>query len=134
MQMKLIYRAMQHYDIHPTQFEVLRILEKAGKSNQTDIARLARVSNASIGTSIRRLEKIGLVERSADANDLRATYVELSEKGREYAASARSYAEKFGKVKYKGFTPEELAQYRFFLERMRDNYQQYYEEAEGKKD
>lgn len=132
--MRIAYLEMQNYDLHPSQFQVIHTLERAGKSKQTDLARKAGVSSASIGTSVRRLEKIGLVRRTSDDADLRATYVELTDKGNKYARAAERYMAQLGEVKYGGMAATDIAQYKACLMKIRDNLEHYYSQLEGDKE
>ena len=86
---------------------------------------------ASVGMSMRRLEKAGLVKISADTNDLRAKNIELTEKGEKLAAAARESGEKLAAIKYEGLSSRQIQSYSGTLQKIRENVQKYYEELEG---
>lgn len=130
MQMRIVYNERRDNELHPAQFQLIRLLETVDKISQTELARKAGVSNASVGTSMRRLEKIDLVRRTPDKGDRRVVYVALTPKGREYARSAKKYIMKLGEVKYDGFTRQELDCMKSLLARVYDNYVRYYEKLE----
>ena len=51
-------------------------MAKFGKCNQIDIARKLGISGASVGVSVRRLEKAGLIKISNDANGLTSRQIQ----------------------------------------------------------
>jgi len=132
LQLKCTFRQLHDADIHPGQFHILMMMAALGRCNQIDIARNLGVSGASVGTSVRRLEKAGLVEKSVDKSDMRATNIELTEKGKKLAAAAKTNGEKLTNVKYKGLTPQQIESYSEVLQIIKDNVQKYYDELEGR--
>src|SRR5687768_12173497 len=63
-------------DLHPTDYKVLGILERAGPLSAGDIARHSGLANASVTNLIDRLEQKGFVRRVADPADGRRVMVE----------------------------------------------------------
>lgn len=134
MQMRIVYNEHQDLDLHPGQLLIVRLLAFSGKTNQSELAKKANVSNACAGTSVRRLERIGLVRRGPDESDLRSVCVELTDKGKAYADSINKYFVRLSGVKYRGFSGEDLTRYKALLKQIHDNFEQYYIELEGNRD
>ena len=78
-----LYRLLQGEKIHPGQPPILKLLmEKDGRS-QCELACIIGVSRASLGVSLRRMEKAGLITRTPDEKDSRYNMVYLTEEGKE---------------------------------------------------
>jgi DNA-binding MarR family transcriptional regulator len=63
-------------ELHPTDYKVLGILERAGPLSAGEIARRSGLANASVTNLIDRLEQKGFVRRVADPADRRRVMVE----------------------------------------------------------
>ena len=96
--------------------------EMAGERwSQRDVARIMRVSPATVAVSLKTLERDGYVERSADEQDARRNRVALTDKGR---AAVKLCGESFRAVDERmlsGFSPGEKEQRGGFLVRMTEN-------------
>ncbi|MFY2859201.1 MarR family winged helix-turn-helix transcriptional regulator [Mycobacterium sp. THU-M104] len=69
-------------DLTLAQLSILVTLLDRGPIRMTDLATHERVRTPTTTVAIRRLEKIGLVERSRDPSDLRAVLVDITQRGR----------------------------------------------------
>ncbi|MGE4365327.1 MAG: MarR family winged helix-turn-helix transcriptional regulator [Mycolicibacterium sp.] len=69
-------------DLTLAQLSILVALLDRGPIRMTDLAAHERVRTPTTTVAIRRLEKIGLVERSRDPSDLRAVLVGITKRGR----------------------------------------------------
>jgi DNA-binding MarR family transcriptional regulator len=72
------------------QATTLRALAIEGDRRSTDLSRHLGVSPSTLTRNLDRLEDRGLVERSVDANDRRATRISLTATGRKAAAAAEA--------------------------------------------
>ncbi len=102
----------------------LPILEQASMNEnctQKEIAETLCVSPPSIATSIKRMEKAGLLEKTADENDLRNNHIKLTDKGRELTNNCREVFNGIDEKMFNGFTSEECEQMVLFFERMINN-------------
>ncbi|MEV6348057.1 MarR family transcriptional regulator [Actinoplanes sp. NPDC051851] len=75
----------------PVALGVLRRLDREGPSRITDLARLERTSQPGMTQLVGRLERAGLVLRTADAQDGRVVLVEVTEEGRALIARTHAY-------------------------------------------
>lgn len=77
-------RTLNKYGLYPGQPSILFAMARMGKLTQNDLARELGVSKASIGVSLRRMEKAGFVKRVQDKDDTRCNRVMLTKKGMDY--------------------------------------------------
>ena len=104
-------------NLHPTDYKVLGILERAGPMAAGDIARATGLATASVTDLIDRLERKGLARRIRDGQDRRRVVVEpagdrVSAARELFASTRRSLAQLFAR-----YTDRELAVIADFLER-----------------
>jgi DNA-binding MarR family transcriptional regulator len=88
-----IDRALHPHGLGASDFEVLDILasespEEGGQCRVQSIAERVHLSQSALSRLIGRLEKDGLVERSACQEDRRGVWVALTRKGRDLHAEA----------------------------------------------
>ncbi|WP_054811521.1 MarR family winged helix-turn-helix transcriptional regulator [Nocardia arizonensis] len=83
-------KALQQHDIGLSEFETLDRLVDAncGDYRMSDLAGDIHLSQSALSRAVARLERDGLVERSMCAEDRRAVFVCLTEKGRALHARA----------------------------------------------
>lgn len=70
-------------DLTPTDAALLEYFSRNGPVRLSDLAARQRVDKSTITPQVRRLEEKGLVQRSADPRDGRATLLSISVQGRE---------------------------------------------------
>ncbi|HET9650975.1 MAG TPA: MarR family transcriptional regulator [Usitatibacter sp.] len=75
----------EHFDLTGAQFDVLMILaDHPGRAfRQHELAQMLLVNRATAGSVLERMERKGLLARSADPEDRRAMRVTLTRKGRQ---------------------------------------------------
>ncbi len=116
-----IHRAAAKHGMHFGQLPILELLAKQGSCTQRELADILHVSPPSITNSVKRMQKAGLLEKTVDSDDLRYNNITITEEGRKYAAQCRKLFDQVDKQMVEGFSPEELAQFTNFLQRMIDN-------------
>lgn len=82
-------RILSKYGLYPGQPALLFAIEKSARPTQNDLAKDLSISKASVGVSLRRLEKGGFVKRVRDKADTRCIRVALTARGQEYARWCR---------------------------------------------
>jgi DNA-binding MarR family transcriptional regulator len=75
-------------DLTLAQLSILMTLQEFGPMRMTALASHQRVRTPTVTVAIRRLQKLGLVERSRDATDLRAVVVGITPHGHAMRCSA----------------------------------------------
>lgn len=84
---------------------------------QKELAEKIQLKAASISVMIRRMEKVGLVERKGDRDDLRISRVYLTAKGSNILGIVEGKMKTLQQKCFQGFTPEEkVLLRRFFLQ------------------
>jgi DNA-binding MarR family transcriptional regulator len=68
-------------DLTLAQLSILMTLQERGPMRMTALASHQRVRTPTVTVAIRRLEKLGLVDRSRDSTDLRAVVVGITPRG-----------------------------------------------------
>ncbi|MCT2591798.1 MarR family transcriptional regulator [Streptomyces sp. N2-109] len=79
-----------HPDLEPAAYGLLVRLEDAGPQRATDLAAYFGVGKATMSRQLSALERLGLVSRTRDPADGRASLVELAEVGRTRFTRVRS--------------------------------------------
>ena len=75
-------------DLTLAQLSILMALQECGPMRMTALASHQRVRTPTVTVAIRRLEKLGLVERSHDPTDLRAVVVGITPHGHAMRCNA----------------------------------------------
>lgn len=118
---KCNFLLMEDDKMHPGQMAILLKMRENGPSNQRMLAKELDCSPASIGVSMKRMEKAGLVRKAADPKDSRGTRVELTEQGRQVAEKNETLMEILGKRRLAGFQKEEIEILNGYLMRIKEN-------------
>lgn len=125
--MELILERLREYwewqDLHSlsgltrSQLSLLLALSEYPGCRVQDTARRLDLTAPTISIGVRRLEKMGLVERAADPTDQRAVCLYLSARGRRVAAKARAVRAQKLNVMLGVLTPEEQESLLMLLEK-----------------
>lgn len=79
----LFLQSFEGQTITPTQLAIMATLLRHGPLSQIALGRITAIDTASLSTMLRRLEDLGLVERTASETDQRVNLVRLSPMGEE---------------------------------------------------
>jgi DNA-binding MarR family transcriptional regulator len=121
MHMQNIMRVNEKYGLYPGQSRILHTVSELDGSMQKELADRLGVSPASMAVSIKRMQKAGLLAKSADMNDLRSNRICVTEKGRRIQADSISDFINHDNRLLKGFGPAEIAQLDDYLTRLQVN-------------
>lgn len=124
--MKCSFLLMDDERMHPGQIALLMTMKALGPSNQRTLAKKMNCSPASIGVSVKRLEKTGLLEKQADERDMRTTRVALTHQGMLLAKKSEAVVNGLMQRKYDGFSEEELTDMNGYLTRIKDNMENFH--------
>lgn len=100
---------------------ILEYVAHHDQCTQREVADFMKVSPASIATSVKRMQKAGLIEKVADNSDLRYNRLNITDKGRELTYKCRKDFDKVDAKMFSGFSDEECEQLSCFFERMINN-------------
>ena len=95
--------------------------DQGKKISQRELARLLRLSPATVAVSLQNMEKCGYVHREIDPADARRNLLSLTEKGRDAVEQCGNAFRAVDEQMLSGFTPEEQEQLSGFLIRMMNN-------------
>ena len=104
-----------------SQIPILLHVERNPGCTQTDIAEHLGVSSPSIATSIKRLQKAGMLEKRADETDMRRNHIELTERGHSTVARGRACYDQVVSRMLQGFSDSELDVLASLLLRLEEN-------------
>lgn len=116
-----IHRAAAENNIYFGQLPILEYVEQHDGCTQRELAEQLQVSAPSIATSVKRMQKTGLLEKTPDQNDLRCTRITITAKGRKLAEKSRMSFDEIETRMFVGFTEEECEQLGGYLNRMIGN-------------
>ncbi|RZI42449.1 MarR family transcriptional regulator [Herbaspirillum sp. HC18] len=111
-------RDLAKYDMTHAQFGIfLRLLQGQAKT-AADLARELMTDTGAMTRSLDRLEEKGFIRRNRSCVDRRIVEVELTDKGRQLADSMTAVAIEALNHHLRGFSVEEVDQFKGFLRRM----------------
>jgi MarR family transcriptional regulator, organic hydroperoxide resistance regulator len=100
---------------------VLKMLTERDGRTHTELAEQLHVSPPTISKMVQRMEKASFVVRKPDEHDQRVSRVYLTEAGRAVMADVRRAMDELDAETFAGLSDEEMATFRAFLTRIRDN-------------
>jgi DNA-binding MarR family transcriptional regulator len=113
-------RRLAEFDMTHAQYGIFSRLQSA-PSTAADLARSSMTDTGAMTRMLDRLEEKGFVQRSRSSTDRRIVEVSLTDKGRQIADRMREVAVDMLNHHLRGFTPEEVEQFKTFLRRMINN-------------
>lgn len=81
----------------------------------------------SLTTMLERMEKQGLITRIQDPSDKRKTLLYLTDKARSLKNDYDEVSNQMGDIYYRGLSEEEIRQFEGFLDRVRNNLEEWME-------
>ena len=96
-------------DLTLAQLSILMTLQEGGPMRMTALAAHQRVRTPTATVAIRRLKKLGLVERSSDPTDLRAVVVRITPHGQAICCDALATRHVLLAAMLKALSPEDHA-------------------------
>ena len=117
-----LHREISKHGLYMGQLPILECVMKNDGCTQVQVAQAMRVSPPSIATSVKRMQKAGLLQKTMDETDQRCNRLSVTEKGKQLALSCRKSFDKVDSQMFQGFTPEECALLGDFLDRLIANH------------
>lgn len=121
MHHRKIEKLVDKTGLHRAQHRMLMTLSDRAFDSQAELAAMLEISTATVAVSLKKLERDGYIRKTAKAEDSRANFVQLTEKGKQVVENSREIFEYIDKQAIKNFTEEELVLLRTYLKRMYDN-------------
>ena len=116
-----IYKAAKNNGLYRGQRTILEYIRKNKNCTQKMLAEHLGVSPPSIATSIKRMQKAGLLDKVQDQNDLRNNLLVLTEKGEDISEKCRADFNKVDKQMFRGMNEEELEMLCAYIDKITDN-------------
>ncbi len=113
--------ALSGLKIYRGQPDILAYLLSNGDCSQKELADSLGVSPASIATSLKRMSRAGLIERTPDETDRRINRLRITDAGRDVFFAGKAECDKIDKIMFTGFEESEIAQLSDMLSRIADN-------------
>lgn len=114
---------ISHTGIHPRQMPMLRLLEKRDGVSQSELCKMLGIKPSTVTVSLKRMEKMGLVQREQDARDQRVIRVFLTEKAKNIVQETREILEEYEQITLQGLSEAEICLLRRMLEQVWRNVQ-----------
>ena len=121
MHRRKIEKLVDKTGLHRAQHRMLMTLSDREFDSQAELAAMLEISTATVAVSLKKLERDGYIRKTAKAEDSRANFVQLTEKGKQVVEDSREIFEYIDEQAIKDFTDEELVFLRTYLKRMYDN-------------
>jgi DNA-binding MarR family transcriptional regulator len=116
-----IYKAATKNGLYIGQLPILEQVHDCETCTQKELSEHLGVSAPSIATSVKRMQKAGLIEKTHDSEDLRRTLIHLTKKGKELSELCRKDFDQIDQKMFRGFSEEECSTLSNFVERMQHN-------------
>lgn len=119
--MHRLEQELRPYGVTFTQYNVLRIVQGAGPSGQSQFAIADRLvaPTPDVPRLLRRMEIMGLVKRTQDRNDKRVLNVRLTPRGTELLRQMESFVKKVDVAFFPNLTKAQLKTINSLLNAMR---------------
>lgn len=117
----LIHRLAIKNELYFGQFPILEYVKHNDMCTQKDIADFLQISPPSVATSIKRMQKTGLLDKIHDESDLRCNRITITEKGIESYEICKHDFNDIDEQMFKDFTEEECELFYSFLGRVHNN-------------
>lgn len=114
----MLDRALAQYDMTHAQLGIFLKLLHGDANTAADLARELTADTGAVTRTLDRLEEKDFVQRRRSLEDRRVVEVELTAKGRALADQMTLVAITTLNHHLRGFSPDEIAQFKSFLQRM----------------
>ena len=116
-----ITKSAQQAGLYYGQPMILEYIMNNNLCTQKDLAKSLHISPASVATSIKRLEKSGLISRITDENDSRKNRLSVTESGLAAIKNFREICDCTDREMFKDFTEEECEILNNLMKRLYNN-------------
>ena len=116
-----VHNLLSDTGVWGSQIPILVHVKRNPGCTQRDIAEHLGVSNPSIATSIKRLQKAGMLEKKADPTDMRCNHIELTGRGRDVVERGRACYDQVVGQMLQGFSDKDLEVLTRLLTRLEEN-------------
>jgi DNA-binding MarR family transcriptional regulator len=116
-----LHRALAESGLFFGQLPILQYIAEHNNCTQKQLADTLQVSAPSIATSIKRMQKSGLLKKTTDEGDLRCNRISITEKGQELVALGTRVFDVIDQRMLQGFSEKECEELLCYLDRLIKN-------------
>jgi DNA-binding MarR family transcriptional regulator len=109
----------QRFGLSVPEWRIMAVLGDAGPLTQRDLTRLTLMDKVAVNRACKVLEERGLAYRRPNEQDGRSHHLDLTETGVRMRDDIMPLALEMERRLFSNFAPEEVAQFRHLLERVR---------------
>jgi MarR family transcriptional regulator for hemolysin len=121
----------QRLGLAAAQMPVLYALKDGASSTQTELARMAHIEQPTMAQLLARMERDGLIRRTANPDDKRSSLVSLTPRALKQLPAAREVLREGNKLALEGFTEREVETLIRLLQRVLKNVEPMVEQSEA---
>lgn len=126
LESKAKYNLLKKINIYEGQPDILAYIYMHKNTTQYDIARYLGISRASVGISLKRMEKSGYIVVSKNEENKRSTCVNITDKGVKVLVKADMALNDFMNCKFDGFSDKEIEAYLILMRKLKRNLKKMY--------
>lgn len=108
-------------EVDMQQNPILQYVKANPQCTQVELAKALAVSPASIASSIKRMQKTGLIQKEVNEKDLRQNRLSITQKGLETSEQCKAIAQSLNHKMFDGFSEQELEELENYLGRLIHN-------------
>lgn len=116
-----VHKAAVRNGLYCGQLPILEFAMENDGCTQRELSEVLQVSAPSIATSVKRMQKAGLLEKVADKCDQRCNRITVTARGREFAHRCREDFDGIDEQMFSGFDDCECVQFHSYIKRLIDN-------------
>lgn len=131
MHRRLVEKRVEQTGVFRSQHMTLMYISSHEGCSQKEIADAHQVSGAAVAVNLKKLEKMGLVERVCDTHDSRCNRITITPAGADVVRRSRCIFEMIDNRMFSTLTPDELAVFRRCLDKIRDQLIEMIDEADA---
>jgi DNA-binding MarR family transcriptional regulator len=109
----------QHFGLSVPEWRVMAVLGDSGPLTQRELTQRTLMDKVAVNRACKVLEERGLAARTPNAQDGRSHHLGLTDTGVAMHGQIMPLALEMERRVFTGFTPDEMAQFRALLERVR---------------
>ncbi len=130
-----VTKSAEEHGLQKGQHRLLFALAHMGESVcQRDLAERARLTPSAIAINLKKLEKMGAVEKKISETDNRYNMISLTPKGEKIVKESEEIFRKIDEMAFQGFSEAEVKQLRDLLARVEKNMESIHFDERKEKD
>ena len=119
---KSVMPVCKAYGLTYMEFTVLMFLRNNPKyDTAAQLVKIRRLSKSHVSVSVKGLQEKGLVKSIYYPGNQKTLHLQLTEAAKPIAEAGLAAQRKFGAMLVRGFTPEEVAQLQYLIDKLHEN-------------